>query len=57
MEKKDYNIILTVKEVAELLNLKEQTVYLWANNGTLPCIKIGRAVRFRRDEIFEMLDL
>ncbi|MBQ1590580.1 MAG: helix-turn-helix domain-containing protein, partial [Treponema sp.] len=40
-----------------LLNLKEQTVYLWANNGTLPCIKIGRAVRFRRDEIFEMLDL
>lgn len=57
MEKKDYNIILTVKDVAELFKVEEQTVYHWANNGTLPSFKIGKVIRFRRDEIFGMLDI
>jgi excisionase family DNA binding protein len=57
MEKRDYNIILTVKDVAELFKVEEQTIYHWAKNGTLPCFKIGKAIRFRRDEIFDMLDI
>ncbi|MBP5359508.1 MAG: helix-turn-helix domain-containing protein [Treponema sp.] len=57
MEKKDYNIILTVKDVAELFKVEEQTVYHWASNGTLPSFKIGKVIRFRRDEIFGMLDI
>ncbi|MBO6130989.1 MAG: helix-turn-helix domain-containing protein [Treponema sp.] len=57
MEKRDYNIILTVKDVAELFKVEEQTIYHWANNGTLPCFKIGKVIRFRRDEIFDMLEI
>ena len=38
--------LLTVKQVAELLNVTPATVYLWTKRGILSCIRLGRTIRF-----------
>lgn len=43
--------LLTVKQVAEYLQLKESTIYSWAQDGRIPAIKIGRTWRFRRADL------
>lgn len=46
--------LLTVEEVAELLGMSEAWVYQHAGGSRrpkIPCVKIGRAVRFRRESI------
>ena len=48
--------ILTLKDVAAYLKLAERTVYLYAQTGKIPGIKIGSAWRFRRSEIDQWLD-
>jgi len=42
---------LTLQEVAELLKIKERTIYQWAQLGKIPCFKLGNAWRFDRDDI------
>jgi len=37
---------LTVKEVANMLRISEQTVYRAASRGTIPSSKIGGSIRF-----------
>ena len=45
-------VLLTVKEVAEMLGLSERTVYRLADMGKMPRpVKIGAAVRLRRNEL------
>ncbi len=43
--------IMTADEVAQLLTVATATVYEWARTGTLPALRRGRVVRFRRWEI------
>ena len=43
--------LLNVKQVAEYLQLKESTIYSWAQDGKVPAIKIGRTWRFRRSDL------
>lgn len=44
--------MLTVKQVAETLNINERTVYrLKDRPGGLKSYKVGRCVRFRRSEV------
>jgi len=43
--------LLTPKQVAELLQVHPKTVYGWARNGELPCLRIGKVVRFRWSDI------
>jgi len=43
--------VMTAREVAELLDLPVSTVYEFARRGILPCSRLGRAVRFVRDDI------
>lgn len=43
--------ILTVPEVAELLRMKIESVRELARNGVIPGRRIGKAWRFRRDQI------
>mgnify|MGYP001061490285 CR=1 FL=1 len=43
--------LLNVKQVAQYLQLKESTIYSWAQDGKIPAIKIGRTWRFRRDDL------
>lgn len=43
--------ILTVSEVAEYLRVNPQTIYRKAKAGEMPTVRIGRAIRFRRDAL------
>lgn len=43
--------LYTVQEVAKLLKVTERTVYSKAKSGELPYRKIGRVLRFTREDI------
>lgn len=43
--------ILTVKELSEIIKVKEKTLYQWAELGQIPCIKLNGCLRFDLDEI------
>jgi excisionase family DNA binding protein len=43
--------IMTVEELATYLKLDPQTIYRKFRRGELPGVKIGRAIRFKRDVI------
>lgn len=47
--------LLGVEEVAEYLGVGQVTVYRWCREGSLPCLKIGRRWRVRRDALAEFL--
>lgn len=50
----DANKLLTVKEAAQYLQLKERTIYAMVTDGRLPSsciIRIGRNIRFSVDAI------
>lgn len=48
--------LLNVKQVAQYLQLKESTIYSWAQDGKIPAIKIGRTWRFRRSDLDDWLE-
>jgi excisionase family DNA binding protein len=39
-------MFFTVQEVAALLHVKPGTIYAWAKQGKIPCVKLHRLVRF-----------
>ena len=43
--------VMTVSEVAQYLRVNPQTVYRKAKAGELPALRIGRAIRFRKEEL------
>ena len=43
--------IMTVREVAEYLKVKERTIYRLVANGRIPAFKVGGSWRFRKAEI------
>ncbi len=45
------NRLLSVKEVAEYLNVKPVTVRRRANSGEIPSIRIGNRIRFHKHQI------
>ncbi len=48
--------LLNVKQVADYLQLKESTIYSWAQDEKIPAIKIGRTWRFRETDLNEWLE-
>jgi len=42
---------ITTTQLAKELQVTDRTIRYWATNGTLPAHRIGRQIRFRRDEI------
>ena len=52
----DQDVLLNVKQVAQYLQLKESTIYSWAQDGKIPAIKIGRTWRFRRTDLDTWLE-
>jgi excisionase family DNA binding protein len=48
--------ILTVNQVAELIQAKPSTVYAWAEQSRIPSIKINGLRRFIESEILTWLD-
>lgn len=47
--------VMTASEVALLLGLPKSTIYELARRGELPCARLGRAVRFVRDDVEAVL--
>lgn len=43
--------VMTASEVATMLALPRSTVYELARRGELPCTRLGRTLRFVRDEV------
>jgi excisionase family DNA binding protein len=43
--------VMTVEELAEYLKLDPQTIYRRFRRGQLPGVRIGKAIRFKRDVI------
>jgi PTS system nitrogen regulatory IIA component len=47
---------LTVKDVAELLNVSEKTIYRMIKDETIPCFRVGGQWRFDRREIVSWVE-
>jgi excisionase family DNA binding protein len=47
--------VMTATEVAAMLALPKSTVYELARRGELPCARLGRTLRFLREDIEQRL--
>ncbi len=47
--------LLGAEEVGRLVGVKETTVYKWCKQGKLPCLKVGKSWRIRREALEEFL--
>jgi len=47
--------LLAATDVAKLVGLKETTVYKWCKEGKLPCLKVGKHWRIRREALEDFL--
>ena len=47
--------LLTVKQIAEHLQVNQQTVRNWIDSAALPAVRIGRRVRVRRADMERVL--
>jgi excisionase family DNA binding protein len=47
--------LLAATEVAGLIGVKETTVYKWCKEGKLPCLKVGKHWRIRREALEDFL--
>ncbi len=48
--------LMSIKELAEYLQLDLSTLYLWSQQGEIPAMKVGRVWRYRRSEVDDWLD-
>lgn len=48
--------IMSIKEVADYLNMKEQTVYRLVQQQKIPAVKIGGQWKTKRDHIDKLFD-
>ena len=48
--------VMTVDEVAEYLRIPRASAYKLAQQGRIPCQKVGRHWRFRRETVDKWLD-
>ncbi len=47
---------LTVADVAALLQLNQQTVRNWIDQGKLPAVRVGRRVRIKRSDLDRVVE-
>lgn len=50
-----HDVTYSVEEVAHLLNLTKRTTYLYLQRGFIPCIRLGRKIRIRKDTVENIL--
>ena len=51
------NDLLTVENMAEVLDASVRTIYRLAENDELPCVKVGRRLYFPKNRLIEVLCL
>jgi len=44
--------LLKAEEVAQILQIKTQTVYTWARERKIPSLRLGRLTRFRASDFY-----
>ncbi len=49
--KKNEDRLMTLQDVALYLQIKERTIYGWAQSGKIPAFKLGNTWRFEREDI------
>ncbi len=50
--KKPTDRLLSVRQLAERLNVREGTIYMWVKLGKVPCLRLGRrTIRFSENAI------
>lgn len=54
MQKAGNNELLTIKEFAKIVKIAPKTLYRLASDGKIPCIRIGRNIRFSPSMIDQM---
>src|SRR5829696_5379160 len=47
--------LLAAMDVAGMIGVKETTVYRWCKEGKLPCLKVGKHWRIRREALEDFL--
>ena len=57
MVKGELKKLLTVKDVAKLLSVAQSTVYSWVLSGDIPYYKLGKAIRFKDEDVLQWLEL
>lgn len=55
MARKSEKVLLGAEDVAELMGVKETTVWRWCREGNLPCLKVGKHWRVRREALEDFL--
>jgi excisionase family DNA binding protein len=48
--------MMTVKELAEYINVKEKTIYNFVEKRLIPHYRLNRIIRFRKKEIDKWID-
>jgi excisionase family DNA binding protein len=49
--------LLSADEAAALLTIHPNTLRLWARNGRIPCIRMGRRIAFRASQLNAWLEI
>src|SRR5215218_4966738 len=47
--------LLSAEDVARVVGVKESTVWRWCREGNLPCLKVGKHWRVRREALEDFL--
>ncbi len=47
--------LLSAEDVAQMMGVKETTVWRWCREGNLPCLKVGKHWRVRREALEDFL--
>ncbi|MEA3369480.1 MAG: helix-turn-helix domain-containing protein [Candidatus Ratteibacteria bacterium] len=48
--------LMTTKELAEYMQLNPLTVYKKVKEGDIPCVRVGRSIRFKKEQIDKWLE-
>ena len=47
--------LLTIEELSERLKIPKKTIYKWTQSNQIPCIKLGKHLRFVETDIDQWL--
>ncbi len=50
------NEFLNIKEVSQYLGIKISTLYFYVENGDIPHYRIGRLIRFKKQEVDQWME-
>ncbi len=51
------NTFLKIQEASELLRTSKSTLYKMTMNNTIPHYKVGRSLRFKKEELIQLVEL